>query len=254
MVSFQCSKCGDVVKKPKVLSHAQQCGTRGYSCVDCMESFDISSVTKHNSCLTEVERYQGKWRQTTNAHYKKQAVDSSEDEGNDVPKKNKTVLQRPKRPPLSFTDSDDDEKPITNKNNKNGVNKTPVIKAAKKTLSISPKAQPNISPTSTGKKKRSKRSRSLLSCPPLPPSTVEIDRRAKENAAREADNTALFVEISLGNSELVRGLVDEIVQDLSSKGGVTRASIAQEFVMRYTKRINKAFTKTLNSFIIERGY
>ena len=62
MVSFNCNRCGDVVKKPKVQSHAAQCGTPGYSCVDCMQQFDLRTIDAHRQCVSETDKYQGKWQ------------------------------------------------------------------------------------------------------------------------------------------------------------------------------------------------
>lgn len=89
MVSFSCHCCGDVVKKPKVLTHAKQCGTAAYSCVDCNVTFDLKTVQDHNQCVTEVDRYQGKWLEKAKS----------------LPKQ-----KRPERPKMSFSDTDlDDE-------------------------------------------------------------------------------------------------------------------------------------------------
>jgi cell growth-regulating nucleolar protein len=60
MVSFNCAACNDVVKKPKIPSHMTQCGGRHFSCVDCMQSFDQYTIKAHNSCVSEVTRYQVK--------------------------------------------------------------------------------------------------------------------------------------------------------------------------------------------------
>ncbi|KAG5473806.1 hypothetical protein LSCM1_04436 [Leishmania martiniquensis] len=63
MVSFTCNYCQDVVKKPKVQSHASTCGCEAFTCVDCMHVFDLHTVKGHTSCVTEEEKYQGKWKQ-----------------------------------------------------------------------------------------------------------------------------------------------------------------------------------------------
>ena len=95
MVSFSCHNCGDVVKKPKVLSHAQQCRAQSFSCVDCNKTFDLSSVKAHTECVSEVDRYQGKWL----------------DKVKSLPKQ-----KRPERPKMSFSDTDmDDDEPAKKK-------------------------------------------------------------------------------------------------------------------------------------------
>nr|CCM17266.1 RNA binding protein, putative [Leishmania guyanensis] len=63
MVSFTCNYCQDVVKKPKVQSHANACGCDTFTCVDCMRVFDLHTIKGHTSCVTEEEKYQGKWKQ-----------------------------------------------------------------------------------------------------------------------------------------------------------------------------------------------
>eukprot|EP01105_Mastigella_eilhardi_P006522 TRINITY_DN18065_c0_g1_i1.p1 TRINITY_DN18065_c0_g1~~TRINITY_DN18065_c0_g1_i1.p1 ORF type:complete len:327 (+),score=90.84 TRINITY_DN18065_c0_g1_i1:47-982(+) len=60
MPSFQCDGCGDVIKKPKTVQHAQQCSCfGGYTCLDCHKNFDAYSVKTHISCISEAEKYQG---------------------------------------------------------------------------------------------------------------------------------------------------------------------------------------------------
>ncbi|AAZ10430.1 Cell growth-regulating nucleolar protein, putative [Trypanosoma equiperdum] len=72
MVSFTCSVCQDVVKKPKVAGHGNMCRGASFACVDCMEVFDIHTVKGHTSCVTEVEKYQGKWRRNTSGGFQPQ--------------------------------------------------------------------------------------------------------------------------------------------------------------------------------------
>ncbi|KAH9599203.1 zinc finger protein [Trypanosoma melophagium] len=115
MVSFTCGRCQDVVKKPKVLSHAHSCGAAGFTCVDCMEVFDLNTVKSHTACISETEKYQGKWRQKSTATA---AVKKSKDSGSDSDNNNKSNinnngkghLMRPPRAPMDFSsDSDDDD-------------------------------------------------------------------------------------------------------------------------------------------------
>eukprot|EP01060_Flectonema_neradi_P014602 TRINITY_DN2122_c0_g2_i1.p2 TRINITY_DN2122_c0_g2~~TRINITY_DN2122_c0_g2_i1.p2 ORF type:complete len:217 (+),score=56.58 TRINITY_DN2122_c0_g2_i1:59-652(+) len=61
MVSFSCEKCGDVIKKPKIKVHQQRCWTHGFSCIDCNERFDTTTIDNHKSCVSESERYAGNW-------------------------------------------------------------------------------------------------------------------------------------------------------------------------------------------------
>ncbi|CCD12958.1 RNA binding protein, putative [Trypanosoma congolense IL3000] len=71
MVSFTCSVCQDVVKKPKVIGHANGCRGASFVCVDCMEVFDLETVRGHTSCVTEVEKYQGRWQRNGSATERK---------------------------------------------------------------------------------------------------------------------------------------------------------------------------------------
>ncbi|KAK7200065.1 LYAR-type C2HC zinc finger containing protein [Novymonas esmeraldas] len=103
MVSFTCNHCQDVVKKPKVQSHANSCGAATFTCVDCMQVFNLDSIKAHTSCVTEEEKYQGKWKQ-------KQGHASKGGRVGDAPR---VGIERPPRAPMndlssSGSDSDDD--------------------------------------------------------------------------------------------------------------------------------------------------
>ena len=74
MVSFACAQCGDVVTKPKVKTHMQRCWTAGFSCVDCNKNFDTTEVNAHTDCVTETQRYAGKWL-AKQAEQRKQKAD-----------------------------------------------------------------------------------------------------------------------------------------------------------------------------------
>ena len=98
MVSFNCQRCADVVKKPKVVSHAAQCGSGAFTCVDCMVTFDLNTIKNHTECISEVQRYQSKWQD------KKHTIKASA-EGQ---------VRRPKFSANDFsdTDMDEDAKPL----------------------------------------------------------------------------------------------------------------------------------------------
>eukprot|EP00879_Flechtneria_rotunda_P007080 GHRR01007432.1.p1 GENE.GHRR01007432.1~~GHRR01007432.1.p1 ORF type:complete len:355 (+),score=147.04 GHRR01007432.1:154-1218(+) len=57
MVWFYCDDCGDTIKKPKLANHFRTCHGQTFTCVDCSRSFDRSSVSTHNICVTEHEKY-----------------------------------------------------------------------------------------------------------------------------------------------------------------------------------------------------
>jgi cell growth-regulating nucleolar protein len=121
MVSFNCTRCQDVVKKPKVVSHAASCGAKTFSCVDCMLHFDLDSIKNHTSCVSEVQKYQGKWKGPANKNY----GPDSDDEDEEMKKKHeatKALHQERRRPrQMNFnddsSDDDDDDKKKTTKKN-----------------------------------------------------------------------------------------------------------------------------------------
>eukprot|EP01066_Platyproteum_vivax_P016658 Platyproteum_vivax@DN7193_c0_g1_i2.p1 len=63
MVSFTCDACQDVVKKPKVENHcATKCRNAWvFTCVDCSVAFQGYEYQKHDSCITETQKYWGKF-------------------------------------------------------------------------------------------------------------------------------------------------------------------------------------------------
>ncbi|GET90428.1 hypothetical protein, conserved [Leishmania tarentolae] len=111
MVSFTCNYCQDVVKKPKVQSHANACGCDTFTCVDCMQVFDLGTVKGHTSCVTEEEKYQGKWKEKLK-------------NGNKVAnlrEEPRRAIERPPRAPmndLSSSDDGSDDDWITQSSNK----------------------------------------------------------------------------------------------------------------------------------------
>jgi hypothetical protein len=108
MVSFNCSVCQDVVKKPKVATHFAGCrGT--FTCVDCMKVFDINSVKDHTSCISETSKYQRSWQ----GPKKKEKLDTSdEEEEREKEKQHQLQLQSGKkaagvrRARINFSDTD----------------------------------------------------------------------------------------------------------------------------------------------------
>ncbi|KAG5497340.1 hypothetical protein JIQ42_03826 [Leishmania sp. Namibia] len=98
MVSFTCNCCQDVVKKPKVQSHANACGGETFTCVDCMHVFDLDTVKGHTSCVTEEEKYQGKWKQKLRDGNRSARAAEAPCVG----------MERPPRAPMSDLSSSDD--------------------------------------------------------------------------------------------------------------------------------------------------
>uniref|UniRef100_A0A6B2LIB8 Zinc finger C2H2 LYAR-type domain-containing protein n=1 Tax=Arcella intermedia TaxID=1963864 RepID=A0A6B2LIB8_9EUKA len=61
MVSFVCDACQTTVTKPKVKLHLQRCHTNRLSCIDCNQVFDQNTVHQHTQCITEAEKWHGKF-------------------------------------------------------------------------------------------------------------------------------------------------------------------------------------------------
>ncbi|KAG0643391.1 hypothetical protein HOY80DRAFT_1020221 [Tuber brumale] len=59
MVSFSCEICSDILKKPKLDSHAARCRGAYYTCIDCSKTFVEGQWKGHTSCISEAEKYQG---------------------------------------------------------------------------------------------------------------------------------------------------------------------------------------------------
>ncbi|KAJ2612171.1 hypothetical protein H4S08_002829, partial [Coemansia sp. RSA 1365] len=60
MVSFVCNYCQETLKKPKLDQHAQRCRNASFSCIDCSVDFVGTTYRQHTSCISEVEKYEGK--------------------------------------------------------------------------------------------------------------------------------------------------------------------------------------------------
>eukprot|EP00179_Madagascaria_erythrocladioides_P029819 CAMPEP_0198354596 /NCGR_PEP_ID=MMETSP1450-20131203/115922_1 /TAXON_ID=753684 ORGANISM="Madagascaria erythrocladiodes, Strain CCMP3234" /NCGR_SAMPLE_ID=MMETSP1450 /ASSEMBLY_ACC=CAM_ASM_001115 /LENGTH=75 /DNA_ID=CAMNT_0044060887 /DNA_START=7 /DNA_END=231 /DNA_ORIENTATION=+ len=62
MPSFVCDGCQDTCTKGKIAAHRRRCGdAHVMSCADCNETFYGDEVIKHTSCVTEKEKYAGKY-------------------------------------------------------------------------------------------------------------------------------------------------------------------------------------------------
>lgn len=60
MVSFSCEVCNDTLKKPKLKGHFNKCPHAYFTCIDCNTTFSGNEFETHTTCITEVEKYQGK--------------------------------------------------------------------------------------------------------------------------------------------------------------------------------------------------
>jgi len=59
MVVFECGKCNESVKKPKLEKHLQMCRAEYVSCIDCNQRFTWDTWAQHTSCISEAQKYQG---------------------------------------------------------------------------------------------------------------------------------------------------------------------------------------------------
>jgi len=59
MVVFECSKCNETVKKPKLAKHLAVCQSYYVSCIDCNKVFGWDEWEAHTSCVSEAQKYQG---------------------------------------------------------------------------------------------------------------------------------------------------------------------------------------------------
>merc|ERR1712159_67395 len=64
MVSFQCEGCCDTMTKKKLRNHANTCPYfTTFSCIDCHTVFNGREWEHHTSCMSEAQRYHGKFAQ-----------------------------------------------------------------------------------------------------------------------------------------------------------------------------------------------
>eukprot|EP00118_Oscarella_pearsei_P004643 m.20148 g.20148 ORF g.20148 m.20148 type:complete len:147 (+) comp27980_c0_seq2:27-467(+) len=63
MVFFTCNACGQSVKKGQVEKHYRsECpNCNSLSCIDCGKEFYGDDYIQHTSCVSEAEKYQGKF-------------------------------------------------------------------------------------------------------------------------------------------------------------------------------------------------
>jgi cell growth-regulating nucleolar protein len=61
MPSFVCAICETTLRKPQVKTHLFKFRHTSYTCIDCNKSFNENTVHDHTSCVTEPEKYHGKF-------------------------------------------------------------------------------------------------------------------------------------------------------------------------------------------------
>eukprot|EP01123_Difflugia_compressa_P011088 TRINITY_DN4299_c0_g1_i1.p1 TRINITY_DN4299_c0_g1~~TRINITY_DN4299_c0_g1_i1.p1 ORF type:complete len:229 (+),score=61.69 TRINITY_DN4299_c0_g1_i1:89-775(+) len=61
MVTFVCDCCQKTCTKPKVKNHLYTCPDAIFVCIDCNTRFDRVTVNQHTSCISEADKYHGKF-------------------------------------------------------------------------------------------------------------------------------------------------------------------------------------------------
>lgn len=75
MVVFECEKCNESLKKPKVAAHLLHCRSSWVTCIDCCKKFAWNEFEAHTTCVSEAQKYQGNLfqaKESTNKGLKKQ--------------------------------------------------------------------------------------------------------------------------------------------------------------------------------------
>eukprot|EP00930_Biecheleria_cincta_P006213 TRINITY_DN107196_c0_g1_i1.p1 TRINITY_DN107196_c0_g1~~TRINITY_DN107196_c0_g1_i1.p1 ORF type:complete len:242 (+),score=68.91 TRINITY_DN107196_c0_g1_i1:40-765(+) len=103
MVYFECQKCNETVKKPKLAKHLQSCGSHFVSCIDCSKVFGWDEWESHTSCMSEAQKYQGNLYQAKEKENKGQVKQDTwtenirkaiEDPGGKMDSQTKSNLQK----------------------------------------------------------------------------------------------------------------------------------------------------------------
>ena len=193
-MSFNCGRCGDVIKKPKVATHSAQCGSYSFTCVDCMVTFDLQTVKDHTSCITETDKYQGKWQ-------------AKKKPSSDEPKP-------PRKPTVfpSYSDSDDDFQPVVKKQRREPEKKVDSAATTPRSAPAKPvKHSPKVTPMSA-KAKPAK----------------DAAKAAKHALPPSSHSSVITVpSFELGS----RNEVDEMIRAVIEAEGTTSSKvIAREFV------------------------
>jgi len=66
MVNFTCNTCGETLRKNQVNKHCQtKCKSAwNFTCIDCQKVFSGFEFDAHIACISETEKYQGKFLET----------------------------------------------------------------------------------------------------------------------------------------------------------------------------------------------
>eukprot|EP00667_Euglena_gracilis_P021065 EG_transcript_22939 len=61
MPTFECTRCNDCFTKKKAEAHMMGRCSQAMTCVDCNVVFDPTTIKAHTNCITETDKYAGKW-------------------------------------------------------------------------------------------------------------------------------------------------------------------------------------------------
>ena len=252
MVSFSCAVCGDVVKKPKVASHATQCRTQRFSCVDCMKDFDLTTIANHTSCVSEKEKYQGKWDPS-------KAKIPSNISSQVIKPIGRSVMMRPKRPALSYSSSsEDDEDPEKNKKTQsNNDDKTGTEKNSshEKEEGQQAKKQQQQLVDSCSITTSAEVNGELVSEPTRKKRAVEININ-HHNAAQDSlgsiktpTSTAAEVVLAcnLGTSQQLREVIQSVQEAYGASCDTNLREVARYVVQSYEKRLVRAMMHAISN-------
>ena len=81
MVTFICETCNDTLKKQQIDRHCQtKCRSAWhFTCVECGKTFAGFDYKEHNECMTEVQKFQGKFLERQREMKKQQKQEKKED-------------------------------------------------------------------------------------------------------------------------------------------------------------------------------
>jgi cell growth-regulating nucleolar protein len=278
MVSFTCNHCQDVVKKPKVQGHANTCGSYSFTCVDCMHVFDLNTIKAHTSCVSEEDKYQGKW---------KQKLSSGNNGGGEAPR----GIERPPRAPMNdLSSSDDNDDDWVKTSNKKSAPVKKAAAAASAVVTHRKHPRPGVSPSSDDeeegvhshvrsttppakKPKTAAASSSASATPKTRPKTpvqeakLVKDKEVTKGGEEEGEavphlskDTPLLLPRSTTSTDcivpsFVLGTcaeVADIVKDVLAEQGVTSLrskDLAVALVDRYAKRIAKSVRHAVDTAV-----
>lgn len=77
MVCFECGRCNETIKKPKLAQHLERCGSASVTCIDCNTTFGWDGWLGHTSCVSEAQKYQGNLYQAKEKENKGQVKQES---------------------------------------------------------------------------------------------------------------------------------------------------------------------------------